>query len=198
MTDPNMQPEPIPAQVIQYATPMMYQPAAGQPMWRENDRLIVPKVVSLPLRCVKCNQEITDSWRWRKTLYRHHPALALLVLFPGLIIYVIVALCVRQKAVGEASLCEEHRSGRNTKIALTWIMTLGSFVVLIGGIMLAANSNDAAYAMIGILLFIVMLIAAIVIGNMARVVSPTKMEGNFAWLKGAGPEYLNNFPATAR
>ncbi len=199
MTEPNLQPPALPPQVIQYATPAMYQPADGQqPIWRDQDRLIVPKLVSLPLRCVKCNQEIVDGWRWRKTLYWHHPALALLILFPGLLIYVIVALCVRQKAVVEASLCQEHRSSRNTKIAFTWIVGLGCIAALIGGIAISAIENDGMYVALGLLLFVILLILALVAGNMARIVAPTKMEGNFAWLKGAGPEFLNNFPATGR
>jgi hypothetical protein len=199
MTQSNPTPPQIPAQVVPYATPMPYQPAAMEGAWREGPILIVTKLAALPQRCVKCNQDVTDGWRWKKTVYWHHPALALLILFPGLLIYAIVALCVRQKATVEATLCQEHRSRRNTRVAITWLVSLGSFGALIGGIAYAANVRNGEGAIVlGLLLFVVLLIAAILAGNSARVLYPSKMQGNFAWLKGAGPEYLEQFPPTGR
>ena len=62
-----------PAPVLPYATPQPYQQAFAQAGWREGDQLIVPAIASLPLRCTKCNCEVADGWRWRKTLYWHHP-----------------------------------------------------------------------------------------------------------------------------
>jgi hypothetical protein len=195
MTQPNPLPPPLPEQVIPYATPGVYREEGG---WREGDRLVVRKLVTLPPRCVKCNNDVVDGWRWRKTLYWHHPALALMIIFPGLLIYAIVAFCVRQKAMVEASLCEEHRAVRSRWVAATWILSLSVFVFIIGGIVLTGTMNDGTWAAIGIVGGIVALIAAIVVGNRARVLSPTRMNGDFAWLKGAGPEFLSSFPATGQ
>ena len=40
-----------------------------------------------------------------------------------------------------------------------------------------------------------LLILAIIFGNRARVLSPAKIDAQYAWLKGAGPDFLNNFSA---
>src|SRR5438105_154087 len=126
MTEPSGPPA-LPPTVVPYATPVQYQPAGPQAAWREGVTLIVTTQASLPPRCVKCNADVVDGWRWRKSLYWHHPALALMIIFPGLLIYAIVALIVRKKAVVEASLCPVHRANRNTKVATAWIAGLGAF-----------------------------------------------------------------------
>src|SRR4051812_13069115 len=189
-------PQGLPAAVVPYATPVQYQAMnATQGAWREGTLLIITKQATLPPHCVKCNVHVPDGWRWRKTLYWHHPALALLVIFPGLLIYAIVALIVRKKAIVEASLCPEHRSSRNTKLALAWLTGLGSVAVLIGGIAYGGSTKNAEWAIVvGLLGFVVLLILAVVFGGMARVLAPTKIDDNFAWLKGAGPEFLSQFP----
>ena len=95
--------------------------------------------------------------------------LALMILFPGVLIYAIVALIVRKKAIVEASLCPEHRSARSRWILLTWLTGVGSFVALIGGIVISASlRNHEEFIVFGLLAFVVLLIVAIVVGNRAR------------------------------
>src|SRR3712207_3999182 len=87
---PSPPPFPVtPAAVLPYATPMAYQPTVTA--WREGPVLIVPTLVSLPDACVKCSAP-AGGWRLRKTLAWHNPLLALMIIFPGLLIYAIVAL----------------------------------------------------------------------------------------------------------
>jgi len=188
-------PPPLPPQVIAYATPMPYRDEGA---WREGVNLVIRKSSSLPCRCVKCNMDVTDGWRWRKTLYWHHPALALMILFPGLLIYAIVALIVRQKAEVEASLCEAHRATRNKWLAATWAVALLSVACIFGGIMYAAGVKRGEGVGLAIILIgIVLIIAAVVVGGFARVLTPTKITSDFAYLKGAGAEFLATFPSTS-
>jgi hypothetical protein len=195
MSDPL--PPAVP-QVLSYAMP--YAPLSGG-VWREGQLIVVPTQAELPDVCVKCG-EPADGWRWRKKLYWHHPALFLLIIFPGLLIYVIVALCVRKKATVGVGLCRAHRSHRNKWILATWMLTLGGIAGLVAGIAVAAGAlgNQAAgYGMFVILAAMVMLIFAAVGGMRgARVLLPRKIDGPWAWYTGGGERFLRGLPVAGQ
>jgi len=187
-------PEPIP-----YATPMLYSGPQG--VWRERDLLVIAKNSPIPPQCVKCNQPPAANWRWRKTLYWHTPGLYILVLFPGVLIYVIVAMIVRKSARVEIGLCDLHLGRRRRDIAIAWLLVLVAFVLLFVAV---STGSDRAYSrgpipliagIGGFVLIIGSLIWAIV---RTRPVVPKKIDDNFAWLSGAGADYLNTLPPTGR
>jgi hypothetical protein len=76
----------------------------------------------LPDRCARCNRPVTLP-QVRRTVYWPNSWLYLLSLL-SLLIYVIVALIVRKKAVVQVSLCEEHRKQRWPAILMSWLMVL--------------------------------------------------------------------------
>jgi hypothetical protein len=186
----------MPVQPIPYATPWGYQ--ADQGAWREGNMLVVRKQVSLPPRCVKCNCDVDPAQRWNRTFYWAPPALALLVLLglPGILIYIIVALCIRQKAVVEASICAVDRRRRLIFLTASWVAALVAVGLLVGGIFVAFNSRDATTGVVLIVSALAVLIVAGTLGARARVLFPKKMQGDFAYLNGAGLSYLSTFPAT--
>jgi hypothetical protein len=200
---PPIQPQPQPQQamhappqqVLPYATPMAHQDIGA---WREGSQLVVTKHIQLLDRCVKCNAP-AEGAPWRKTLYWHHPALYIMILFPGLLIYAIVALCVRQNARVGAYLCPIHRKARSRKILIAWLIALAGLASFIGGFALVGDRDTEDMGLIAILCGIVVMIAGGVFGAITSpVLSPAKMEGNYAWLKGAGNDFLANFPPTGR
>ena len=79
---------------------------------------------------------------------------------------------------------------------IAWILFIASIAALI----LAANVGGgrssenliAGLVVCGILLLLASLIWAVVVSYM--IVSPNKMDPQYIWLKGAGPEYLAQFP----
>lgn len=141
----------------------------------------------LPGRCVKCNVE-TGNWVKRKLSW-HHPAYALLI-FVGLIIYVIVGLLVSKKATIEVGFCERHRKGRIMHILIGWGAFFAGVIVMIGGF---ANES-IGIGVVGISLMLSGLVYAIVRAN---IVSPKRIDDDGrVWLKGACREYLESLPST--
>lgn len=185
---------------LAYATPIPYQ--AYQAAWREGPVLIVRKQAALPDRCVKCNADtanVAGSRRLTQKLAWHHPALFLLIPL-GLLVYAIVAIIVQQKATVELSLCALHNRARRRAILLTWLVMLLGLAMIVGGCAFSgwAGHNDMwpAWVILGGLF--VLLVGGIIGVVGARTLTPKRMEGEYAWLKGAGDDFLANFPAVQR
>jgi len=91
--------------------------------YRDGKILVVPLGASLPRMCVQCGEPssgepLTKTFRW------HSPWLYLLI-FPGLLLYVIAALAVQERASIDVPFCTSHRSWRTR-------MNLAGAVLLIG------------------------------------------------------------------
>jgi hypothetical protein len=168
--------------------------------WREGPILIVPAQASLPARCVKCNAIVGDergSRRLTQKLAWHHPAIFLLIL-PGVLIYAIVALCLQKKAAVELSLCPIHNAKRTRWLIFTWVTVLIGLGTIVGGCAGGvgyAHNNDMwpAWRMLGGLLIAIIGGIVGIVGS--RVLTPKRIDDRYAWLKGADPDFLSNFPA---
>lgn len=158
--------------------------AAGG-VWRDGKTLVARIGADLPPRCVKCNAEAAEK-PLRKTFYWHHPAIFLLLFF-NLLIYAVVAMVTRKTARFQVPLCTEHRAVRTRNVLIVWgLVVLGILLVIIGA---AAESGPPA--IIGGAL----LLAAIVFGvSVAAVLKPKKITAEHAFLRGAGPAFLDNLP----
>jgi hypothetical protein len=141
--------------------------------------------VMLPDRCVKCNGP-ANGYRLRRKLSWHSPLYYLLI-FVGWLVYVIVALVVRKTVRVHVGLCERHLNNRRMALYVAWFLCLAG----IAAIVMAFAIESGAMGGIGIML----LIAAAIYGNFApRVIYPSKIDERFAWIKGADPQYLSQFP----
>ena len=189
---PGSIPNPDDPPVIQYATP--YQYAAPTVAWQDGIRLVVPKDGPLPMRCVKCNGPAAPEFTWRKTLYWHTPALYILIVFPGLLIYAIVALIVRKRSRVEAGLCELHGRKRRKRILIGWLIALAGAASIAGAFWAGSQQNNLAgiLALAGIVLLLTSLVWALVA---VRVLWPSQIDARYAWLNGACPEYLQSLPS---
>lgn len=153
--------------------------------WNDMNVVVVSKDADLPPRCVKCNAPAEAPIKTR-TYYWHHPALYLLVL-PGLLIYAIVALIVRKKAILHLGLCDAHRKKRLYGLLLGWGGGLGGLALMIA----SANQDSCGLGFTGLAVFFV----GIVAGNlMARTLYPERIDETYVRLKGAGPEFLASLP----
>jgi hypothetical protein len=184
-----------PAPVTPATTPLVVDGYAFPPppsttlhesgVWHKKRTLIMSKDATLPDRCVKCNLPAQGS-RLKRSLQWHHPILYVLI-FAGLIIYLIVALIARKKAVIYVGLCQEHLAKRQRDVAIAWGIGALSLLCFVLTIVL----NDATF-LLGTLVF---LIAAIIYAiAVARVVAPVKIDNNFVWLAGVNRDYVNSFP----
>ena len=149
--------------------------------WREGAVLVVRHMVTLPRRCIKCNDE-ADGPPYVKKLSWHPPGWYILVVL-SLWLYVLIYFFVRHKGVVEVSLCSEHRQRRRTMITVAWGLALLGFVT----IGFAVNLESAA---LGFTAFGLIVTGLIVGAFGSRLLWPQRIDSSMMWLKGAGEPYL--------
>jgi hypothetical protein len=82
---------------------------------------------------------------------------------------------------------------------IAWLIAGAGLLTAIFGFAIVGDMETQTPGLICILVGILVLIVAGVLGLLfSAVLAPVKMEGNYAWLKGAGAEFLANFPPTGR
>lgn len=147
--------------------------------------VVVPKAV-LPDRCVKCNAP-AEAYKRRISMSWHSP-MAYLFLLLGLLPYIIAALLMTKRLTVHVGVCPEHK--RKRLLAEVWT----TLTVLAGiGLLVAAITIDGA----GVLALagFAVLLAALVYGLVAvRIVTPKKIDKQFAWVKGVSPDFLAQLP----
>jgi hypothetical protein len=182
-------PPPIPPATLQYQTPSAL--ATDRAVWRTGHLLITPTQVVLPDLCVKCAQP-GDGRPIRKTFYWHSPIFALLILF-NILIYLIVAIIVRKKAIVTYSLCPVHRAKRNRHRWITTAICLIGIACFIG--IAFVNSRGSAPGLL-IIAGILVLLTGLIYGVITIApLKPAKIDKREARLKGAGADFLAQFPA---
>ncbi len=156
---------------------------------RKGKRLVFVPGTDLGDACLKCGAA-THGNRFVRKLRWHHPAYYLLIFFPGLLIYAIVALLVQKTATVHAPLCAVHRSKRRMLMAAAWgtfLVSAASFAGLSIGDRPAAAFGVSA--LIGLLTWLVL---AVIVSNYpvrAAFISDKKVE-----VTGPSPAYLDSLP----
>jgi hypothetical protein len=153
-------------------------------IWRSDALLVMTKQASLPDRCVKCNAPTTTHLS--RKLQWHHPALYLLI-FGNLLLYWGVVMLVRKTAIVRLGLCKEHFESRKLSMIITVLLAFVAVLTCTAGVQFESP-----------LLFLVgigLVIGAAVYGAITiRVVTPTKIDEHFVWIKGVDTSYLQEFP----
>ncbi|MEZ0388815.1 MAG: GYF domain-containing protein, partial [Verrucomicrobium sp.] len=72
--------------------------------WRHGKSMVIPVNTPLPDECFKCGAPPVKSI---KKVLTWHPPLVYLALLPGVLVYIIVALCVRKTATVHIPLCRD-------------------------------------------------------------------------------------------
>ncbi len=155
-----------------------------EPPWSacraDQDLLACPRECMLPPHCVKCGAPASE--RHSARLHWHNPWLYALIPV-SVLIYAIIAMVVRKRAVIEVGLCARHvRRRRNGRIA-GWLVALtGVGVMCIG--------TPAAF-LGGMTVVLVGLMTAIIMG---RVVTARRMDDLYVWLAGVHRSILAKLP----
>jgi cell division protein FtsX len=97
------------------------------PIRRRGQRIIIPapmlkQAVVLPPRCVRCGAA-ADGKAVEREFSWHHPAFYLLIL-PGILIYAIVAMIVRNTMRVRVPFCAHHARRRSIAVTLAWVLPL--------------------------------------------------------------------------
>ena len=188
---PYSAPIPFAAPVIPYATPASMTPAhlPAEAAWQDGPVLVVRKGVILPPLCVRCG-DVAEGSFLKRSLSWHHPALYLLILFPGLLIYIIVASCVQERGSVALHLCATHRRRRLTLIWTAWSVFFAGAAAIFDG----AVSQVGWVAIAGLGL----IVASLIVGTRVSPLSARKIDNHFMWLNGAGLNFLRALPSLPR
>jgi len=184
----NVPGQPQAAQPIPYFNPTA-QGAGG--VWNYGGTLVMHKQAQLPPQCVKCCAP-ADGPPLKRKLTWHPGWLYILILFPGILIYAIVALVIQERATIYVSLCETHRARRRLHLWIAW----GIFIASLACFFVAANvrgrDEPVYWTMMGIFGIVGALIYSVF---NSRVVTPEKIDKEYVWLKGICPQFVNQFPS---
>ena len=154
-------------------------------VWREKRAVVMGKNGLLPDRCAKCNNP-ANGWRLVRNLRWHSPVVYFCLLL-NLLIYVIVALIVSQRARVEVGLCDKHRSQRLLAISISW----GMFLLAVVMFVCAARYEHGAFVIVGI----VLLLAAFIYGMWkGRSIYAKRIDKERVWMKGFCKAYLDELP----
>jgi predicted RNA-binding Zn-ribbon protein involved in translation (DUF1610 family) len=162
----------------------------GHGVWRDGNRLVMTKDAELPYVCIKTNKP-ADDWLPRR-LYWHDPWIYMILIVSPLI-YIIVALIVRQSADIEIALCRERAIRRR------WIIAGACLSAVLGLVLMGVGiANFQLRSNLGFPIFFVglfTLLAGPIAGAMlARMVVPVRITRDHVWLKGIHPDFLAALP----
>ncbi|XAL98579.1 hypothetical protein OT109_13440 [Phycisphaeraceae bacterium D3-23] len=180
-------PNPIPQSAVQPTTTLQ---GGGQAptawVFRAGPQVVLVQGGNLPGRCVKCNLP-GHGKPLHKTMYWHDPTWYLLIL-AGILIYAIVAICIRKKVNLDIALCQQHKKHRMVWITvMTLSLIIGVFLAIVGAVM-----ESAPIGILGGLVFLFGLVAAVVASSGA--LRPTFIDDRVARLKGASEAFLSSLP----
>ena len=157
----------------------------GSQIWRAEKFLVLRKDSALPPRCVKCNAPQHGN-RIKRRLFWHPPWIYILIP-AGLLVYAIVATVIGKRAIVDVPICLEHRRIRWRDLLVTWLLIL----LCLAAFGYAIVASNGWWALVGLSLLFA---GAIYGGLRTTIVAPKRMDDNFVWLKGVGPEFLAPFP----
>jgi hypothetical protein len=157
-------------------------------IWRSGNFLVMRKDAQLPDRCIKTNQPANGK-RFKSQLYWHQPWIYLLILL-SLLIYLIVALIVRKKAIVHFGVTEAVLQKRTKVIWASVGIGLLGIVLMVVAASIQAGTGGALF-LLGLGVFLGSLIW-VSIG--ATLVRAERIEEDYVWLRGVSKEYLALLP----
>jgi len=161
----------------------------GGDCWRDGKDLVVRPGCTLPGRCIKCNEPADLPMRHAR-FYWHHPALYLLV-FLGLLFYVVIAMFVRRRTPVTLGLCARHSQKRRASLAVAFAgSALGVAAIAVG---MQNELVPLSFAGVAVI------VASLIVGILgSRLLVVTRIGENYTRFRGASAEFLETLPAFYR
>ncbi|MCP2730852.1 hypothetical protein [Limnofasciculus baicalensis] len=162
----------------------------SQEIWRAGNILVMRRGAQLPDRCIKTNQPANGK-RFKAILYWHHPAIYLVILL-NLLIYVIIAIFVRKKAVVYFGVSEEVLQKRRRAILWGWGVGVAGIILFFSALSLQSQLAMA--------IFLLPVGQALMLGGLiggsarATIVNVYRIEDEYIWIRGVAKEYLALLP----
>jgi hypothetical protein len=155
-------------------------------VWCDGKWLVMDVDARLPHRCIKCNEPAEVPMK-RQTLYWHHPAIYLLLLF-WIVIYVIVAAIARKTLKLEVGLCAEHRLARRKALTIGLIGLFGIFPAAFAIAWFDQPGPALLVGLVGFFGFVIYLMIK------ARILYAKKIDTDEARIGGCGEQFLSSLP----
>ena len=157
---------------------------------RDGNLLVIPSGATLPPNCIKCGKPVSGNFLTKT--FRWHSRWLYLLIFIGLIAYVIVALIVQKKARISLPLCTEDRLWRSRMGIATAALLIGSIPA---SFLLAALGVDGGW--IALTAVMMALAGLVTLGLLGGSFSPVYIDNNLSKFKGAGGDLLALLPSVA-
>lgn len=193
---------PMPMQDPQSLNPYQAPRTVDRPMsvetseqvYRDGDVLVARKGAILPGRCVRCNEEVGERRLKRKYSWHSPYWFLLLLIGPGLLIYLVVALLVCKTGSLEIGVCPRHRSLRRWGILIAWLSPLAAGAVFIAAAAFSAKPGDD-WLFLSFLVGGLVLLSGLAIGmRMSQVLGIKRIDARYIWLTKAHPAFLADLP----
>jgi hypothetical protein len=162
-------------------------------VFRTGNTMVIQRGALLPDRCIKTND--TEDLKIKKITLRWHSPLIYLTIFAGLLVYVIVAVICTKKATIQVPVSQRVLRKHLIFLIATWVCVfLG--IVAFGYPIIAMDSisntdNIGLIILFSVLLFILAIIVYLIGG---RIVTASKIDDYYVWIKGVNSEYLSEIP----
>ncbi len=154
-------------------------------VWRQNKLVIMAQDGELPCRCFKCNDP-AEPVRLPRTLYWHPPWLYLIVIF-NLLIYAIIAMCVRKTQKIGLPLCARHKAVRNRDLFIAWG---GIALSILIPVLMAFTLKDSTFTGAIIVCCAALLLFCVLYGVIrCRQVTASLITDTHLHLSGSGPAF---------
>jgi len=189
-----------------YAAPNPDEPPASDPaiesdesladersgqIWRDGGVLVVPDGSELPMRCVKCN---APAERWKQQRFHWLSPELYYTLLLGPAIFIIVYMIARRSAAFRYGICHQHWLSRK-RAARTGTTTAVSGLALTLASACLVGPIRGYLALPGLGAGVVCIIVGSVIAIFrARLLWPSSIDAEFAWMNGASDEFLDTLP----
>lgn len=167
----------------------MYGSPGGAGVWRTGNLLVMQKGMSLPNRCLLCNQPA--SVQLPRKMYWHHAGLYLLLFLGGPVLYMIAALVARKKADVVVPLCTPHAEKRKKLVVTASLMALSGLALTLGSCAIGEGNVFGVMILAGFALLIIGGLVSIVASNM---IVPKKIDDYYVWINKVSASYLAALP----
>lgn len=137
-------------------------------------------------RCVKCGAAATSA---PLITFSWHTPLIYLSILAGVVVYLILALILRQTVSFRVGLCPHHTSMRRAWSVGGWL----GLIAFLGGFLVAAAMQSPMPLLVVTLPGLVL---AIVGSRLSTTLRPVVIRDGVGCFKGASPAYLESLPAT--
>lgn len=168
-----------------YATPQsaLADSNEGQ-AWRQNRDVVIRREGGeLPNCCIKCNGAVAVR---KTTRLSYLNPWFYLLFFINILVLLIVGLIFQKSARVDIPLCDMHHRRNRRFVLVMW----GLFWAAVLGMMAAGAAQKGE--LIGVILVLLLVLAIVAIGG--RLVYARKIDKEFVWIRGAGPDYLARLP----